>query len=297
MSWLVCLCVVLTITVIVLSVKIVLMRKAAEEIRTGFAEKLENDTNTLLSISTNDKAMRRLASEINVELRSLRSQRRRYVQGDNELKNAVTNISHDLRTPLTAIGGYLELLEKTEKSEAAERYLGIIRNRTELMRQLTEELFRYSVILSPEQETQMEAVAVNGVLEESIVGFYAVMREQGITPEIRMPEGKVVRRADRAALARVFSNLLHNAVKYSDGDLRITLTEDGEVTFANSTSELSEVEVERLFDRFYTVENARKSTGLGLSIARALLEQMNGTISASYRNGRLEIRVWLPEAE
>lgn len=84
-------------------------------------------------------------------------------------------------------------------------------------------------------------------------------------------------------------------MKYSDGDLEITLAENGDVTFTNTASGLSEVQFERLFDRFYTVENARRSTGLGLSIVRVLVGQMRGTVGADYRDGRLSIRISLPE--
>lgn len=229
------------------------------------------------------------------QLRKLRKERHRFQQGDLELKNAVTNISHDLRTPLTAISGYLDLLDNAEKSEEAERYIKVIRNRTEVLRQLTEELFCYSVVTSPEYDNDVEFVSVNSVLEESILGFYAVLQERNITPNISMPENKVFRKVNRAALSRIFSNLLNNAIKYSDGDLNITLNDTGEITFSNTASDLSEVDVKKLFDRFYTVENARKSTGLGLSISRILIEQMKGTISAQYKNGKLSICIWLPD--
>lgn len=102
-----------------------------------------------------------------------------------------------------------------------------------------------------------------------------------------------MRNIDRAALSRVFSNLLNNAVKYSDGDLEITLSDTGEITFINTAKELSSVKVEQLFDRFYTVETARNSTGLGLSIARMLVERMGGSISSMYENERLIIKIIL----
>ena len=144
-------------------------------------------------------------------------------------------------------------------------------------------------------DNDVEFVSVNSVLEESILGFYAVLQERNITPNISMPENKVFRKVNRAALSRIFSNLLNNAIKYSDGDLNITLNDTGEITFSNTASDLSEVDVKKLFDRFYTVENARKSTGLGLSISRILIEQMKGTISAHYKNGKLSICIWLPD--
>lgn len=297
MPVIVMLCAALALAVVLLTVKIVRMRRAARMICEEFAEKLRTDTNTLVSVPSRDRAMLRLAEQINVELRQLRRERHCYVQGDVELKNAVTNISHDLRTPLTAICGYLDLLEKEQMSEAAARYVGVIRNRTDILKQLTEELFRYSVITSPEYEEPAVRVSLNAVLEESIAGFYAAMQAAGITPQIRMPEEKVIRWLNRAALSRVFSNLLGNAVKYSDGDLEVELTADGTVTFSNAASGLSEVQVGRLFDRFYTVEAARHSTGLGLAIARTLVERMEGSISASYRDGRLCIRLELSGGE
>lgn len=296
MVWLWALIGILALVVIALLVKIHMLQKAAEEIGESFADRLQTDTNTLIHISSRDRHMRRLARAVNVQLRRLRAQRRRFQQGDTELKNAVTNISHDLRTPLTAICGYLDLLEQEEKSEAAAQYLCIIRNRTDMLNHLTEELFQYSVILAAREDEAREEVVVNHLLEESIAAFYGVLLAHGITPHIRIPEEKVVRVLDSSALSRVFANLLSNAVKYSNGDLEIVLSETGEIAFSNSAARLDSVQVGRLFDRFYTVESARNSTGLGLSIARHLMEQMGGTIGARYEDGRLSVLVTLPDA-
>ncbi len=295
--WLGALVGIMAVIIIAMFVKIRILQKAAREIETAIADRLITDTNTLIDISTGDKYMRSLANTVNIQLRKLRSERRRFRQGDTELKNAVTNISHDLRTPLTAICGYLDLLEQEDKSEAVKRYLEIIRNRTEILAQLTEELFRYSVIVSSEENAVKDPVAIGSVLEESIAAFYAALNERGIVPEIQMPQGKVIRTLDSSALARVFSNLLNNAIKYSDGDLEITLSETGEITFTNTASGLNEVQIGKLFDRFYTVEAARKSTGLGLAIARTLIERMNGTIFAKYENNRLSICIALPDTK
>lgn len=288
---------IMAVVILALLIKIYLLQKAAGEIEHAFAERLITDTNTLIDISSGDKHMRHLASGINRELRTLRAMRHRFEQGDLELKNAVMNISHDLRTPLTAICGYLDLLEQEEKTETAARYVEVIKNRAELLAQLTEELFRYSIICSNEEHAEKESVSINAVLEESIAAFYTALNEQGITPAIQMPEKPVVRTLDRSALSRVFSNLLNNAIKYGDGDLEITLSETGEITFRNTASGLDEVTVCRLFDRFYTVETARKSTGLGLAIAKTLMEQMRGRIAVEYKDGNLFIYLFLPHKD
>lgn len=282
------------LTVAVLAVRLALMRRDLEELDRNLNEWLGTESNVLLGTGSADKAVRRLAASLNVELRRLRRQRQRYLSGDAALKEAVTNVSHDLRTPLTAILGYLDLLEEEDQSEAARRYVSIIRGRAETMKKLTEELFRYAVLLAEEEELKKEPVVVGHVLEESLASFYGVLRQRGIEPEIVIPEQKVVCRCDRAALGRVFSNLLSNGVKYSDGDLRVELREDGRILFSNRAASLSTVDVGRLFDRFYTVEAARSSSGLGLSIARTLTERMGGQIDAVYKEGRLTITVQLP---
>lgn len=205
----------------------------------------------------------------------------------------MTNISHDLRTPLTAICGYLELLEKEKNSANAERYIRVIRERTDSLKQLTEELFRYSVFTTSSDGASPEPVVLNRLLEESISAYYGALKQHRITPRITLPERNVIRHLNRNACSRIFGNLISNAIKYSDGDLDITLGEDGEITFSNHAAHLDEIQAGRLFDRFYTVETASAgSTGLGLSIARALTEQMGGSIDAVYEDGILSVRLF-----
>ena len=266
------------------------LREAAEELD----EKLRTDTNTLISISSGDRAMQSLVTHINRQLQALRRERLRLQTGNDALTVAVTNVSHDLRTPLTAICGYLDLLEQEPQTEAAARYLAVIRERTDAMRALTEELFRYSVLTATADELHTEPVCLNDVLEQSLAGFYGALSARGITPSVQLPEEKVIRPLDAAALRRVFDNILSNAAKYSDGDLAVVLAPDGKVTFSNRASALSRVEAARLFGRFYTVKSARGSTGLGLSIAKLLTEKLHGTISADYENETLRICIAFP---
>ena len=282
---------ILLLIIFALVAKVWFLRKSAQEIAEAFRDRLTADTNTLIDISTRDPYMRKLAADINVQLRLLRKEHHRYQQGDLELKEAVTNISHDLRTPLTAINGYLDLLEREEKNENVQHYLSQIQNRTEVLKNLTEELFRYSVVTSS-QDLKPERMDVVRALEESLLSFYAVMQEKSIRPEIQLPEQPVYRELDAGAVNRIFSNIISNALKYSDGDFFVEMNDDGKITFSNRAGNLNTVAVGRLFDRFYTVEASRNSTGLGLSIAKLLTERMGGSISAKYQEGRLVIEVW-----
>lgn len=292
----ICAVVALALAAAILLLKWALLRASLREVSRELAEKLRTDTNTLISLSSGDRAVRALAAQMNIQLQALRRERLRLQKGDAELKNAITNVSYDLRTPLTAICGYLELLEKEEHSEKARRYLAVIRERSQAMRDLTEELFRYSMAAAAAEEMTRQPVSVKDVLEQSLAGFYGSLTEKGISPEIRLPNGPVTRNLDPAALRRIFDNLLNNALKYSDGDLRVSLTEAGEAVFSNAAGKLDCVQTQRLFDRFYTVETASGSTGLGLSIAHMLVEKMGGEIGAEYVSGRLRIFVRFPEA-
>lgn len=281
---------ILLLIIFVLVAKIYFLRKSAQEITEAFHNRLTVDTNTLISISSKDSYMRNLAVEINVQLRLLRKEHHRYSQGDLELKEAVTNISHDLRTPLTAINGYLGLLEQEEKSENVQMYLSQIQNRTEVLINLTEELFRYSIVTSS-QSLNYERMDLVRALEESLVSFYAVMKEKNIEPQIELPEKPIWMQLDTGAVNRIFANIISNAIKYSDGDLSVIMAEDGTVIFSNTAQNLNAVTVGRLFDRFYTVEARRNSTGLGLSIAKLLIERMGGSISAQYQDCKLKITI------
>lgn len=285
----------LLVIIFALLLKIFYMRKAIREIKRGFSEKLYTDTNTPIMLSSHDKLVSSLANDINVELKELQKQKHRYIQGDKELKNAITNISHDLRTPLTTICGYLNLLDKEEKSEHIARQLSIIKNRTFALKQLVEELFRYTTIISDTENSVYTETVINNVLEDCISSYYAIFKEKGITPNINLCEQKIVRSVDKTALLRIFNNIIDNAIKYSEGDLTISLFENGKIVFSNHTSDLNEIQIGKLFDRFYTVNTARKSTGLGLSIAKALIEKMDGNISADYSNNVLSIIIKLNE--
>ena len=284
---------VLVLIIAVLAVKIILLRSAANAIAQQFDDRLRADTNTPITLSCRDAHMRQLASAINDALRELRRQRLRYENGDRALKTAVTNISHDLRTPLTAIRGTLDLLEREDASPNTRRHLAIIANRTDAMTQLCEELFRYSVILADDTPHLPSAVCLNDALAESLAGFYGAFQQRSLTPDIRLCDEAVWRTLDPHALARVFNNILNNALKYSDGDLFVSLSSDAVITFANHAAALDSVTTAQLFDRFFTVETAHHATGLGLSIARTLVEQMGGRISASHDNGLLTIRLQL----
>lgn len=264
------------------------LKISMREIASQAEDRLRESSVTPVAPQSLDGGVRRLCRLLNAELDELIAARRRYEEGDRELRRAVTNVSHDLRTPLTSAAGYIGMLERSGLSEKQAEYLSIVKGRVEAMKKLTEELLDYSVSLSSEGEVR-ESVCLNDVLEDSLTQFFVAFAERGIEPSIGICAERVVRQGEKGAYARIFGNVISNAVRYSGGDFRVTLSADGQAVFENAAPQLDEVSAAKLFDRFFTVENARGSTGLGLSIARVLTEKMGGTARAEFAEGRLRI--------
>lgn len=291
------LCILLGVALILCLIRIHSIHRGTDELRTEFAARLRTDTNVGIDISTSDKKMRVLAADVDRQLKLLRKEHIRYTLGDSELKNAVSSISHDLRTPLTAICGYMDLLAREETSDTVREYLSVIDGRVQALKELTEELFRYSVIMSVDNYELRENVSLKRALEESLAAYYGAFKNAGIEPDVHLPESDVICRLNASALSRILSNILSNAVKYSDGGFYVSLNADGVLQFKNQAAGLDEIQVGHLFDRFYTVASGSQATGLGLSIAKALTEEMHGRIEAGYHDGCLVIRLIFPLAE
>ncbi|MCH5338162.1 MAG: HAMP domain-containing histidine kinase [Acetatifactor sp.] len=285
---------ILSILTLGLVFKLIFVKTSLREIGQELTLILIQDTNRSIGISSRDKELRKLVTTLNEQLSVLQRERHRYQDGDRELKEAVTNISHDLRTPLTAISGYLELLNREQHSPQTKRCLEIIRNRVDSMKQLTEELFRYSLALTAEKE-QPEPLSLNTLLEECLLSFYETFRQKEIVPTLSFSDTPVIRNLDKSAISRIFNNIISNAAKYCVDDFCVTLNNDGSIVFSNNAPNLSPVAAARLFDRFYTVENLDDSTGLGLSIAKQLTERMGGLITSEYKEGQLVITVIFPK--
>ena len=279
----------LVITVIILTAKILVLKKSTREISEQFSKLIEGDTNALISVSSADKDISNLASVMNTKLKDLREKELIYTNGDKELKSAITNVAHDIRTPLTAICGYVDMMKEERDPAKLDRYIAIVSQRASALKVLSEELFKYSVSTNSEKFQEMEKVDVNLHLQETLFSFYTKFCERGITPRITACESSIVRITNKNSLTRIFSNIIENAIKYSDGDFSVSVKEDGSIRFSNTARNLNNVDVGKLFDRFFTVENCKYSTGLGLSIAKQLTKQLGGEISAEYKNEVLTI--------
>lgn len=276
---------------IVLIVKIYYIKKSIKEIETSLKDILESNTNNLLTISSSDKDVKKLANILNTELKELRKQRLQYETGNQELKSSITNISHDIRTPLTAISGYIDLIKENKDNNKNEEYLKIVENKTNDLILLTEQLFDFSKTMDIGTKIKKEKCIINEILEETLANYYIIFKENNIVPQVEITENKIYKIIDRNAIIRVFENILSNVTKYSNGDFKVILDYDGKITFSNKATSLDATTVEKIFNRYYTVENAKKSTGIGLSIAKQLVELNGGTINAKYIKKHLIIEI------
>lgn len=280
-------CVLIT-AVIILAIKLILVLHRINEIQKQLPEIIGGGTNKLLTVSGGDAAIKNLAVELNVRLAEVREKELRYDSGDKEVKSALTNAAHDLRTPLTAVSGYLDLLENESDEDKREKYLSVIRERTATLSRLSEELFAYSVAADGFREGRREQLDAGSVLKECLADFYEGFTAKNITPEIQVPSPSFNLIADKTDLMRMFSNLISNVLKYSAGDFKVGI--DGrKITFGNTAENIDFIDVNKLFDRFYTVKNGKTATGLGLSIAKIICERLGGEISASLDGNYLEI--------
>lgn len=272
-------------------IKILVMKSEIKNIGESLSKILKSDTNRFITVGSNDNDLKRLASTLNKSLKELRKLELEYKNGSGELKSSITNISHDLRTPLTAIRGYLDLMDYRNLTAKQINYLRIINRKVKDLTELTEQLFDFSKSIDIQNEVEKERIILNDVLEESLVGFYRLFKEHDITPKIEICEDKVIRLLNKTMLKRIFENIISNAMKYSEDDFHVKLYCDGTIEFSNKTDKLDSTSLEKMFDRYYTVRNAKKSNGIGLSIAKQLVELSDGTIVAKYIDGMFLLQI------
>lgn len=271
--------------------KVLIMKQEIKNIGSCLTNIINTDTNNLITINTNDKKLKELANLLNDSLKNLRKLELEYKNGNKELKTSITNISHDLRTPLTAIRGYLDLMDNNNLSEKQIKYLDIINSKVKDLTLLTEQLFDFSKTLDIQAEMKQENLIINDILEDSVASFYSLFASHNIIPNIDICKDKVIRLLNENMLKRIFENIISNAIKYSKQDFNIKLYNNGIIEFSNQADDLDQVSLEQLFDRYYTVKSAKKSNGIGLSIAKQLVDLSGGTLEAKYKNNMLTIIV------
>lgn len=219
-------------------------------------------------------------------------------QEKKRFKELISNISHDLRTPLTAIRGYQQLLEKGPLTEEQKQKLSLAQKHAKELERLIDQFFEYSYLTSAEPELHLEEINLTNLAIECIAMFVTQIEEQQLSVSIE-ETGAVFVYADQEMCKRIVQNLVRNSIQHASGIIRVKLSVQqgyARLTFANAVTNAANLEPDRLFDRFYTGSHhtSRKSTGLGLSIVRLLTEQMGGRTSAVIHQSMLAVMVELP---
>ena len=249
--------------------------------------------NKKLRISLSNKQIEKLAGIINEKKHLEQKTNIQIIQEKEQLKHSIANISHDLRTPLTSIQGYLTLLKDCEDKEEQEHYFSVIQAKTDYLTELVQIFYDLSLIESDDYILGIEKIDVNRIVTDCLIDKYNELKE--LTPTIKIENAPVWIIGNAVACKRIIDNLVTNAIRYSDDYIEIVMDADGIFTVKNTTSELKNIDVNILFQKFYTVDTSRSNgnTGLGLYIVKELLNKIEGGIKEiSYKNNILTISVY-----
>lgn len=261
-------------------------------------ERTGGKTEKKITVSLIDGNLNELAAAMNRSLKMQKELRTEVWRKDRQLKESIANLSHDLRTPLTSILGYLQLFRAPDCSaEKREDYLRIIDDKAHVLKALINSLYELSVL--DIRHLKKEELDLNLLLSDVLAGQYELFHKSGITLTVKLPDFPVRISGDRVACTRILQNLLNNTIRYAQKSAEILLEERESCAFlsiCNSAPDLTQEDAEHLFDRFYTADKSRAGggTGLGLSIVKSLLLQMGGTIEASFRDQILCLAIRLP---
>lgn len=259
-----------------------------------------NKTNKTVSIANASRPVLRLEKVINESLIGFRARELQIIKKDDEIKEAITNMSHDIRTPLTSLKGYFELLVDAEDTEQRIRYERIINERIASMGEILEELFIYTKVNSTAYRIRHEKTDISQVLIQTLISYYEDFEKVGITPRMSIEEGLIII-GDGQSLKRIFQNLIKNALIHGANEIEVTLKAVSgkkiRLNISNGYKTDERPDINRVFDRFYKGDSARgtNSSGIGLSVAKKLVQFMDGQISASVLEGKFTITMELPQ--
>ncbi|WP_195516642.1 sensor histidine kinase [Paraclostridium bifermentans] len=262
-------------------------------------KEISNNLDEYVNIKTKsvDKDVENLVENINLIFDSKQKVVAEKKKKEEELRASISNMSHDLRTPLTSIIGYLQMIKSEKPSEADKKeYMDIVEKRTKSLQKLISSFYDLSRIEGNEYNFNYKKVNLSNVLCENIAVFYNDFINNNIEPVIEIEEGIKEIISDEGAITRIFSNLIGNMIKHGENYVKISLKKENDIIiteFTNKATGLTQENVDKLFNRFYTVDNSRsdRNTGLGLYITKVLVEKLGYNITAKLENENLKIKI------
>lgn len=282
---------------LVFVIRLIMMKKQIKNIKEQLEYTKDFSYNKQIQITLIDRNLTELTTAFNKNLDFQKSLKLKHEMTEKQLKQSISDIAHDLRTPLTVIKGNLQLLEQSGGlTDSQKEYIKICTDKANLLREMIDDFFEISVLESDTDEIPVKNINATNLLMQFILDHEALIREKELTPEIRLPEKTVTLKGDEAFILRMLSNLLNNILKYGRNEFEIGLSEDDDsvvIYFANEVLKGTDIDVDRLFDRTYRADGARKegSAGLGLYIVKVLAEKQGGSVRARLDDRKLFIEL------
>lgn len=244
---------------------------------------MKNESNMLITGDVGYGGMKKLMEILNELLMSRKKEQKKYLEKEKIISDTYTNLSHDIRTPLTSLDGYFQLLEQCEDYKEEKHYLDIIQERIHSLKDMLEELFLFTKIKNEDYHLEMKQCCINQILKQTIFSYYDEWMLKGIEPEINIIDQPLYVEGNEAAFQRIFRNVIKNTLDHGTKGIGISLESINEkalIRIWNKVQNTKEIDVEKIFERFYKADEARSQTssGLGLSIAKELVEKMQGKI-------------------
>lgn len=256
----------------------------------------QHETNMLITSDQKSGCIAELTDELNTLIEQTAALRKEIADNESHLKDTIINLSHDIRTPLTSMDGYFQLLLKSDDPEERQQYAAVISDRLSSLKEMLDELFTYAKLTNRAYEVELSPCAVNEILLSVLFSFYKDIKQRGIEPLVNVPEQDIFIQGNEPALRRIFQNILKNCIEHGNNQLSVRLINTADtvqIYFENDYQTQEPIVANKVFDRFYKADGARSktSTGLGLSIAKELVERLNGSITGNVKNDIFTITI------
>lgn len=250
----------------------------------------QHETNMLITSDQKSGCVAELTDELNTLIEQTAALRKEIADNESHLKDTIINLSHDIRTPLTSMDGYFQLLLKSDDPEERQQYAAVISDRLFSLKEMLDELFTYAKLTNKAYEIELSPCAVNEILLSVLFSFYKDIKQRGMEPLIAVPEQNILIQGNEPALHRIFQNIIKNCMEHGNNHLSVRLTTDTDtvqICFENGYYIQEPMDASKVFDRFYKADKARSKNaiGLGLSIAKELVERLNGSITGEVMDG------------
>ena len=261
----------------------------------------EEDSCMRVSVNAEHLGELALAEEINRTLDDVRDRKRAMSEREKLIADAYANLSHDIRTPLTSLDGYVQLLHDAKTEEDRERYTAIIGERIGTLKELLEDLFTFTKLKNDAYELEMAPISLRSVTADTVLSYYDTWKEMGVEPEIMLTDEVLTINGNELAVKRILHNITKNAVLHGRKALSVFVHRvdgEAEIKISNPVEHPEEIEIGRVFEQFYTADRFHRqaSSGLGLAIAKELTERMGGTIGATLEGNTFSVIIRLPLA-